>query len=396
MVYFIVSNIVPIIIIVSLLQLFVIILHELGHAIPILFMTEGKVEIYLGSFGDSRKCIKLSVKRLDVFLKYNPLEWTKGVCQPPNEKVSTNKKILYMASGPIVSLLLTVISFYILFSFEFSGFSRFVLVLLFCFGLTTLFSSIIPTKISKFASNGQPLNNDAMQIVQLFKHKRLPENYKNAIECYTNKQFTQAADLFDKIPESGNIDLITLRKAISSNLLANRFNKAEQLLGIISIKYALNADDYANLGYLKYHSEKYDEALECYYKSLQLNPDHVCALNNIGYTLAFKKNLHAEAIVFLDKVIDTAPDFANAYSSRGYAKVRLGEREEGLLDIKHCLQLDEKNSFGYLVLGIYYLEKNEFKEALSNFEIVKKLDGETISVSEFMELTNQRMKTSNS
>lgn len=59
---------------------FSLLFHELGHATAGLLMTNGVAKVYLGSFGDSSHTIRLRVRRLELFIKYNPLRWFKGIC----------------------------------------------------------------------------------------------------------------------------------------------------------------------------------------------------------------------------------------------------------------------------------------------------------------------------
>jgi len=389
MVFYVVSNILLGVLLVSLASLVNVILHEPGHAIPMLVMTDGKVSIYVGSYGDSNNSLKLSVRRLNIYIKYNPLLWVRGVCKPPQEQLSINRRILYTAAGPLISLALTIICFTALYLYANPGPLRFALALLSCFGFIYSMSSIIPGNTSKYTQDGRQLNNDAMQIVRLFKHKRLADDYREVFEFIHNKQYSEASDLFDSFIEDQYHDLNLLRTAVSTYLCAKRFSKAERLMGVISGKYTLNADDYCNLGYLKEHLHLHVEAMDCYQKSLQLNPKHIYSLNNAGFNLSFAKNNHSEAIFYLNQALAIAPDFANALSSRGYAKIKLGQMEEGLKDVRHSLRIDERNSYGYLALGVYYLEKNDFRRALSSFDHAKQLDNHTYSVYDYIELAKQ-------
>jgi len=43
--------------------------HELGHAIPALVLTKEKVTIYIGSFGDPNKSLKIPIVPLTIFFR---------------------------------------------------------------------------------------------------------------------------------------------------------------------------------------------------------------------------------------------------------------------------------------------------------------------------------------
>ena len=122
------------------------------------------------------------------------------------------------------------------------------------------------------------------------------------------------------------------------------------------------AEDFINAGYIKTFWNAHEEAIQLYKKALAINPNQVYALNNIGYSLSYGLNKHEEAIEFLNKAISIDPKYAHPYSTRGFAKIKLGGLEGGLDDINHSMQLDDSNSHSHMNLGIYYLEKGETRK----------------------------------
>lgn len=51
---------------------------------------------------------------------------------------------------------------------------------------------------------------------------------------------------------------------------------------------------------------KYDEAMKCYNKALEIDPSFVKALDNKGFILYLQKN-HTEAIKYFDKALKIDP-----------------------------------------------------------------------------------------
>jgi tetratricopeptide (TPR) repeat protein len=62
--------------------------------------------------------------------------------------------------------------------------------------------------------------------------------------------------------------------------------------------------------------KKYEEALECFNKSLHLYPSYVVAVNNKGIALN-NMNRFQEAFKCFEKAIQLNPKFAEAFNNKG-------------------------------------------------------------------------------
>ncbi|MFY9214702.1 MAG: M50 family metallopeptidase [Tissierellaceae bacterium] len=81
------------------------IIHEFGHALPVLILTKGNVKIILGRNNEKSK--KISLGRLDVHLKgFNPFT---GFAYWDGSKITRVKKIIILAGGPLFSLLFGIV-----------------------------------------------------------------------------------------------------------------------------------------------------------------------------------------------------------------------------------------------------------------------------------------------
>jgi tetratricopeptide (TPR) repeat protein len=94
------------------------------------------------------------------------------------------------------------------------------------------------------------------------------------------------------------------------------------------------------------------------------------------------KGNNAEAIPYFDKVISLSPKFAYAFNNRGWARMRMGNWEEGLEDVNCSLEIDDSNADAYKNLGLYHMEKGDFVQALEMFEKAKEMDGDTHLIDE--------------
>jgi tetratricopeptide (TPR) repeat protein len=126
-------------------------------------------------------------------------------------------------------------------------------------------------------------------------------------------------------------------------------------------------------GMALYHLKRYDEAITCFDKVIQIRPDFVEAWNYYkGMTLAALAK-YDESITCFDKVIQIRPDFVEAWNYKGMAfqglakyeqaiecynsalgitpnlpdalynracsKIKTGDIESGLVDLKHAIEL---------------------------------------------------------
>ncbi len=84
-----------------------------------------------------------------------------------------------------------------------------------------------------------------------------------------------------------------------------------------------------NLGDVLFRAGKRDEALDCFKRSLALNPKYAVAWHNLGRADALSGRPD-EAILDYSKAIDLMPDFASAYNGRGYVLFHAGKYEPGI------------------------------------------------------------------
>jgi len=380
--------VVIIFVIVTFLLLFLIrpitvLVHELGHAIPALILTKRKVDVYIGSYGDSEKGVILNLSRLRIFFKYNPILWKYGLVTHHDTKISFTKQFLITLSGPFSSIIFgSLICFFSFYHFE-EGIPLFIGVLVFTSCLIDFFININPDNQGIRLHDGTIAYNDGQQLLQLLKYQISPKEYKQANELYNNKEYLKAGQLYKKLVEKGNNDYTIFQLAISAFMLANKHEIAKRLIKDYSSNLDEDENMLTNIGLCYSLLGEDEKSIEMYDKALSINPNNAYALNNRGY----QKNLNKEfkaAIIDFDKALKINPNFAYSLNNRGRAKIELGMEEEGFKDIMHSINLDEKNAYAYRNLGIYYIRKKNKTKALENLELAIKLDSHTLLVQELL------------
>lgn len=115
-----------------------------------------------------------------------------------------------------------------------------------------------------------------------------------------------------------------------------------------------------------------DAALADYDAALALNPSLAPALHGKAYILGLAQR-NAEALPVLTRMIELAPDSADAWGGRGVAKARLNDRDGALADGRAALRLSNGPVTRYQVAGIYALTSRTHPE--DRREALSLLDG---------------------
>jgi hypothetical protein len=170
---YILNTVLPIVLLLLLSSFFNVLIHELGHAIPVLLTTPGSATIYIGSYGDRNKSVGFRIGRIKFWIKYNPFRWFWGMCQPGGAYFSINQQILYVSAGPLASILLGSTGCALLMTGSFPGAIRFWLGFIVFFAALGLLGSCLPTGRARYTASGAPVYPDLLLAIRLWRSKRL-------------------------------------------------------------------------------------------------------------------------------------------------------------------------------------------------------------------------------
>ncbi|MCF7560702.1 tetratricopeptide repeat protein [Sabulilitoribacter multivorans] len=353
-------------------------IHELGHGIPALLLTNKKVTLYLGSYGDPKESFKVEIGRLELFFNKKPFHWKIGLCVLEQQTLSINKQIFIDLMGPLASLALSLVLSYFVFL---SDINDNVKIILFFFNVSTyydFFINIVPSRKVIELHDGSAVYNDGKQILDLLKLKSMPKEYSIAVNYYNNQEYRLAAVELEKVYKKGYREGIIYQLLISAYLQVKDYSNALRVNDLYTndLKNKFNSNDYNNSGLIKSFSGSYNEALIDYQKAIELDPKNSTAFNNRGYTYNVMGN-YKNAIKDFEKAISLEESFAYALNNRGFAKIKLGLKKEGLRDLEKSMTLDGTNSYCYLNFGIYHYDNGEYEKALEYYYKAKELDEKT-------------------
>lgn len=114
-------------------------------------------------------------------------------------------------------------------------------------------------------------------------------------------------------------------------------------------------------------SGNYKEALSCFNKSLEINPDYCDCLTDRAITY-FYLNKHELSIIDLDRAIYLEPDNPFRYSSRAYIKERLGDNFGAIEDYRKAIALDPEDTIAYNNLGLIEEKLGYMDKAKINYQ----------------------------
>lgn len=360
-----------------------VLLHELGHAIPALLFTKEEVSIYWGSYAPEN-LRKVKFRRLTIH--YNSIFklWRAGACKHATVDIDYRRHLVIVLMGPVFSLLLACVAFYIALAINSHGIVK---LLLFVLLLSTVIDlkGLIPNRGRSTDTHGRLLYNDGTLISKLLSLKNNYKHVMHLFELYSEGRYMDYADYFESL-DLTCVDLDLYRTTIYSYLQIGEFERAKAYSEEYFKKLPasrLTSWDYCNEGIIESQLNNLECALPFYNKALLLDPDNIHALNNRGFTFGVMEQ-HERAVTDLNKAIAINPNFAYAYSNRGFSKIRLNLIDEGLEDIRYSLDIDDQNPYAYRSLGICQMEQGNFNEALSNFEKAKLLHPDTYQIDQLI------------
>ncbi|MCJ7496854.1 MAG: tetratricopeptide repeat protein [candidate division Zixibacteria bacterium] len=131
--------------------------------------------------------------------------------------------------------------------------------------------------------------------------------------------------------------------------------------------------DYLSLGNVEFSKATYSKALELYEKAIELKPDFAEAWSNKGAAL-IKLNRHAEALQAFEKAIELKPDDAEAWSNKGVALDNLNRHEKALKAHEKAIELKPDDANAWFNRACLYSFKGEKEKALSDLKKAIELD----------------------
>lgn len=363
------------------------IIHELGHAFAYLVFTKPEnIDIYIGTYGNSKNNIKFKAGKLQFHLKKSfPFVKGIGLCRSYKQEPDYLKYIIILLAGPVFTFFAAGFFALLIFLTDANLYFQIVAYVFLVFSAFSLIVNLIPrdinSSINRLLNKDVFLESDGKQILFNLKIKKARAFFVEAIEHLDNKQYNQVIENLNKVLEAYPGSQKILRLIINISIESRQLGNVSGYFSQLEEKHELSNNDLLQKGIIFSLTKNHKEAINTYSKVLIGNKNNIIALNNIGYELVVE-GAYEVAKRALERAIKLNPDFEHPYTNLGYSKIIQGELEEGKQLVNRSLQINNKNADAYKTLGFYYLKSNNSSMARQNFDKALELDPE-IDLKEF-------------
>jgi tetratricopeptide (TPR) repeat protein len=200
----------------------------------------------------------------------------------------------------------------------------------------------------------------------------------------TPKLRTMAEEAFKerKLDAVGRMCDVLLSRAAGDNqayiLKANCLDDTGNLPAAVALlegylqKFAPDGPVLTQLGIFYTSQQKYDQAINCFNRSLKVEPLNADALHRRSMVYSTQKK-YPEAIKDLTMVIKLRPGSGRAYQWRASAYEQVGDYASAIADLGKAIQLPNKNRIEYyIVRADLYAKLKHYKEAIADYDTVLK------------------------
>lgn len=346
--------------------------HELGHAIPALLFAEGRVDVYVGSYGDISKSWQFDIGRLRFYLTYKVWGWNLGMCVSKGAEYYFQQMLIVLA-GPLMSLGIATFLLFTLIFLDSSALWKALYLVFFFSTIWDFFVNIIPSKNPIQLHDGTSTYNDGTLLVRLWQEKSMPEVYFDGMKALAAKDYLKASDFFEKTINLTGQKKVVQEKLLSSLMAAGEHQKALEFFIQQYGDRKLSVTQFLLLGDLYMKVQQYENALQAYRAYLYIVFQDEVAICKKGLALLYLGEFNL-AIAEFDIALRINEEQALAYAYRGrtYLALRLWRKAED--DIAKAMELTPDLPEAHLFLGMYQEEMKEYPLALESYARAKELE----------------------
>ena len=158
------------------------------------------------------------------------------------------------------------------------------------------------------------------------------------------------------------------------NLLSlNKLEEAKKEITKKMLQYKKSSILFNLLGAVLANQKNFDEAIENYQKSIEINPKYAQAYNNLGIVF-HKKNKIEEAIENYKKAINLKNNFPEAFNNLGSAvRDSQKKKEEAIPYFEKAIQINPNYAEPFNNLGLIYQSLNFNERAIENYKKAVKI-----------------------
>jgi Flp pilus assembly protein TadD len=137
-----------------------------------------------------------------------------------------------------------------------------------------------------------------------------------------------------------------------------------------------NGRAWNNLGLSYYNARRFDSAVACFQRAIELLPTfslgRASAYGNLGKT-RFLQGRYSEAITHLSEALRLNPYSADAHSDLANALRQLGDREQAMVHFRTAIRLQADHGLAHYGMGLLLRDFGDFDEALRELQTARRL-----------------------
>jgi len=315
------------------LRLVTTLFHELGHAIPALMFTSKKVEVYVGSYGNSAKTLKLNLGRLIMYLKFNLFNWNIGLCRQEEATKKIWQRVLIIIGGPIASLLIAIPIILNLEALKGNSTFFFLAIIFIAAATIDLIVNLIPASQALNMDGGGAAYSDGYQLWAIIQRALLPKEFHELSEKLEAKSYEEVLEITNNLLSEPKPKRYAYDFKIEAHTQLKEYEKAIGTYKLLNDEDRLHKSDYLEVGKLYNKLGDYGEALHFFehsYKYYYTNPELINAMAHSHIKLGDNR----KAIKMLTASLVTAPTYLETYKNRAEAYEKIWEHELAEADLK--------------------------------------------------------------
>jgi tetratricopeptide (TPR) repeat protein len=189
-----------------------------------------------------------------------------------------------------------------------------------------------------------------------------------AFEYYTEFKYDEAISLFENVTNYENNSMILFYIG-NSYYFQNKFNQSLQYYNKSIEINPQDSDAWVGQGNALKNLNKYNEAIKAYNRAIEINPHNSNAWYNKGFVLDELGELD-EAIKAFDKAIKINPQNIDAWVGKGLVLDNLNKYDEALRASDKAIEINPHNSIAWLSKGIDLFLLNKYDEAIKAYDKV--------------------------
>lgn len=141
------------------------------------------------------------------------------------------------------------------------------------------------------------------------------------------------------------------------------------------IKSGPDADSYYKLGMILQEKGQIDEAIKCFEKAAEIQPDFIEVFYILGIIYQSSKQ-YIEAIAHYEKVLHIDQNHVQSHNNLGTIYRQMGRLDDALIHHKKALEIDSGHADTYNNLGAVFQAQGKLDEALKHYQLAVQMSND--------------------